>query len=305
MKKLVPVFAMIALLALEVFALLLSSVPAARAAFPGGNGYLAFNGLCGTTEQPLNGIVVMQPDGSDRHCIVDFLGSGISSPYGAAWSPDGDRLAFVSGGDIYVSDAEGSEIQRLTIGREAQGLARWSPDGTQLVFTYRNNIWVMQSDGSNQRRLAYRGHAPAWSPDGKRIAFVHGVRSEKRARNGNQIFTMRSDGSDRKRLTGGIRYGNFPAWSPDGRQIVFSRGGFSGAVLVVMDRDGTDEREITNRGNGGDLEAAWSPDGRWITFVRGYYLSDPSLMKVRPDGSELITLIEDENVNAPDWQPRP
>ena len=143
------------------------------------------------------------------------------------------------------------------------------------------------------------------APDGKRIAFVDAVRSEKRARNGNQIFTMRSDGTDRTRLTGGIRFGNFPAWSPDGRQIVFSRGGFSGAVLVIMDRDGTKEREITERGNGGDLEAAWSPDGRWITFVRGVYLSDPSLVKVRLGDLKTVTMVDDEFVYAPDWQPRP
>lgn len=280
------------------------SAATGKAAFPGANGKIAVTGQCQRGGTALEqAIIVMDPDGSNRECIVELTETDGNPPYGPAWSPDGQILAFVARGDIYLSDPEGSETSRLTINRDAQGPVRWSPDGQQILFTYNNNVWVMDVDGTNQDRVAYRGQQAAWAPNGGKIAFVDFSRSDDRDRNGNQIFTMRPGGSDRRRLTRGIRPANFPAWSPDGRRIVFSRGSFSGAVLVVMKRNGTREREIT-AGRRGDLSPAWSPDGRWIVFARGYYVSEPRLMKVRPNGSGLTALTEEEEfIDAPDWQP--
>src|SRR5207249_7370210 len=76
-----------------------------------------------------------------------------------AWSPDGQRIAFVSYGDeeIYVMNADGSAVTRLTNNAGFDGGPAWSPDGQKLAFvTYRDGneeIYVMSPDGSAQTRL--------------------------------------------------------------------------------------------------------------------------------------------------------
>jgi TolB protein len=83
--------------------------------------------------------------------------------YDPVWSPQGDRIAFVSqepGNDeIYTINPDGSNLQRLTVNSwEWDKHPSWSPDGTQIVFWSnreigRRQLWVMNSDGSSQRRL--------------------------------------------------------------------------------------------------------------------------------------------------------
>jgi Tol biopolymer transport system component len=111
-----------------------------------------------------------------------------SNNFDPAWSPDGNSLAFVSNRDvawenqIYVSDLSGAVQTRLT---NSSG-----PPGGNLFFN--------------------------WSPSGQRIAFASN-------RDGNyEIYSMRSDGTDVKRLTQDPAYDIHPAWSPDGVKIAFT-----------------------------------------------------------------------------------
>jgi len=118
---------------------------------------------------PSEAIYVMNPDGSDRRP----LGAGV----GPRWSPDGKRLAFSSGRDgdpndrhynkeLYVMNADGSGVQRLTYNRSVDAGHVWSPDGEQIAFhsdrdaESRNwgpnlEIYVMNWDGSRTRRLTF------------------------------------------------------------------------------------------------------------------------------------------------------
>ena len=110
------------------------------------------------------------------------------------------RIAFVSDRDgnieIYVMDADGSNVIRLTNNPTPDLFPALSPDGSRIAFTFDRGIYVMEADGSNVIRLTnYPDAFAAWSPDGSRIAFESG-------RDGiPEIYVMDADGSNVIRLT--------------------------------------------------------------------------------------------------------
>lgn len=129
---------------------------------------------------------------------------------------------------------------------------RW-PDGREARLTPR-----ARADGSSARRLFFQVE-PAWSPDGRLIAFSS-------MRYGSfDIFVMRADGSGTRRLTRSREHDSRPSFSPDGSRIVFDRGEWGD--LYVINADGSGLHRIT-RDPAQETDPAWSPDGRWIAYVR-------------------------------------
>ncbi len=113
----------------------------------------------------------------------------------------------------------------------------------------------MNADGSEQRRLTRDGGAPAWSPDGRRIAFV----------SSDGIYVMNADGSGERLLTrAAVRYPASPVWSPDGRKIAF----VSNWQVWVMNADGSGQRMLTRTSRARNVALAWSPNGQKIAFER-------------------------------------
>jgi len=134
-------------------------------------------------------IDVMNADGSNRHRLVTkTAGEG----YGhLSWSPDGTRIAFEStrprqiGSDdrfeIWVMNADGSNLVRLTTNEVADHHPAWRPDGAKIAFSTQpnvftaKNIYLMNPDGTGVAQLTHdflSGTAPAWSHDGQKIAFA-------------------------------------------------------------------------------------------------------------------------------------
>lgn len=152
-----------------------------------------------------------------------------------AWSPDGQRIAFVSsrGGnrEIYVKNADGSGETRLTYNPSHDVHPVWSPDSQRIAFrSYREGsyaIYVMNADGTDQTRLPNRGggwrdwlsdlgtggNSPAWSPDGRHIAFVSYFRVGLDNFD-TEILVMNADGTGTTRLTHDRANAVSPSWSP-------------------------------------------------------------------------------------------
>lgn len=152
-----------------------------------------------------------------------------------AWSPDGQQIAYYSKlrGGIWIVPARGGEAKQIT---EFGSYPAWSPDGKQIAFqsnplvdlgAYARNalppstLWLVSAQGGEPHQLTQVGKpegghgAPAWSPDGKRMAF------EVSDFVSTAIWTISVNGDDAKRLSPESGYG--PVYAPDGQSIFYSR----------------------------------------------------------------------------------
>jgi TolB protein len=178
-----------------------------------------------------------------------------------AWSPDGSKLLVARdvGGntDVYLLDSAGKPLKRLTDHWGVDVSPTWAPDGRRFAFCSARSgspqIYVMNVDGSGLQRVSFHGNyntSPSWAPKGDRIAYTT-------RENGFQIVVTGADGTGGRYVTrNGVN--EDPSWAPDGRYLVYSarRGGRS--VLVMSDREGRMQRELTT-GRGDDTSPAWSP----------------------------------------------
>ncbi|HEX2641198.1 MAG TPA: FG-GAP-like repeat-containing protein, partial [Pyrinomonadaceae bacterium] len=119
------------------------------------------------------------------------------------------------------------------------------------------DIYAIDPDGTGEARLTYDGaydSCPAWSPDGRRIAFI------RSSGNGiSSIFIMNADGSNQIEGVRGIAVDSCLSWSPDGEQMAFS----NGTSIYTVNIDGTGLRNL-----GTGMSPAWSPDGTTLAFSR-------------------------------------
>jgi Tol biopolymer transport system component len=257
--------------------------------------------------------------------LINADGSGLrrlahGSGAGPEWSPDGRKLVFGkrprrSGAacrpvgscheEIYVIDADGTGLRRLTRNTVVDSNPVWSPDGRTIAFTRDRdrqtaNIYVMNADGSGQLRLTPNlRRRPwvelAWSPDWKRIAFAASGSRLGAA----DIFVMNADGSGLQNVTNTVTTSFDFAWSPDGRRIAYLEGSPGGAPLSVVNADGSGKQRLT-----GPLMVdlglpSWSPDGRTIAFTGGSVL-----YTVHADGTGLRKLTHGPGWNVgPHWSP--
>ena len=238
------------------------------------NGSVLLSGLMsGDYLLNVSGIAVnCELDAPNPYRISLGGGAGAVANLGFTCSP-AKKLAFASTAEgnpaIYVANANGTEVTRLTSPSDRAATPAWSPDGSKIAYTSEVDgtaqIYVMNADGSNTAPLtsaAGGSFGPAWSPDGKKVTFTN-------SRDGNgEIYVMNSDGSGLVNLTQHPAEEGDPAWSPDGTTIAFwsSRDGSPG--IYVMNADGSSVRRLTNDPYVIDGQPAWSPDGGWLAVSR-------------------------------------
>ena len=200
--------------------------------------------------ETFGGGVFMLASGKPRHLVN---GSG------AAWSPDGRRIAVVTGAGaaLRVVDPDGRYGAIVALGPVSS--PDWSPDARKLVFERFGWIHVVDGDGTDERRIA-RGTSPAWSPGGRRIAFVSD-------RNGtDDVYAVRAAGGGLQQLTSGAGNESDPAWSPNGKRLAFVADETGTAEIGILE---VASRKVSALTADRVMAAspAWSPDGRRIAYV--------------------------------------
>jgi Tol biopolymer transport system component len=242
------------------------------------------------------GIMKINRDGSDPVTLT-------TDGSGPAPSPDGARIAFERGSDagrdLYVMNANGSNIRRLTTEPGADLDPSWSPDGRSIVFESQRDgnseIYVLAVESLRQTRLTDHPATdsdPTFSPDGQSIAFDSD-------RQGNrEIYRMTASGTEVTRLTNRAEQDSDASWSPDGRSIAFEAQRGPNFDVYVMSADGTGLRQLT-QDPAQDFNPAWSPDGRQLVFSRGVG-TERGLYVMNADGSGQRRLA-DVPAGDPDW----
>jgi TolB protein len=199
---------------------------------------------------------------------------------------------------IWLVNADGSSLRQLAKGAGEDSCLVWSPDSQRIAFVSYGNggkwdVWVSRVDGSDLRQLTASNELEfdmAWSPDGSKLAFAsHGWPGET----GPGILVMDVDGANKTQLTEGSGRPGDPVWSPDGSLLAFSSAKYGGDIWIV-NADGTGKTRLTKTSTsrasswftcGGTLiryrEPQWSPDGAKLLFLNSLHKSRESWGETR------------------------
>jgi TolB protein len=193
--------------------------------------------------------------------------------------------------ELYVMDASGRNVRRLTRNFATDVFPSVSRDGKRIAFTRDiggyAQIFVMDIRGGDVRMLTH-GHAnsglPAWSPDGQRIAFAT---DRNLPEDGDEIYVMEADGSEQRPVTRNLHSIDdaWPSWAPDGERLVFARETPSDSAIYVINVDGTGLRRLTQPKQALDTQPAWSPDGKQIVYESDIFMLPGQIFVMRADGT--------------------
>ena len=249
-------------------------------------------------ETPALEIVYEAGEADDRHLMLWDLTTAnaprrLATPmvaFSPAPSPDGQEIAFagVEKGeghdgnvDVIIVTRDG-QTRRIASTGAFEADPAWSPDGTRLAFTSDRtngvlNVFVIELKSGTVTRLTdanpigggpgsgMAARFPAWSPDGKRIAYT------VQTPTGSQLWVMSATGDNKQQLTNSPDANDLePMWSPDGSAIAFARvfNTPQSSLVMTVDPDGSNVTNIGGRAVSVAATPAYSPDGRWLTTAQ-------------------------------------
>jgi Tol biopolymer transport system component len=181
---------------------------------------------------------------------------------------------------LYLVNADGTDLTQLTIMENGACQPSWSPDGSQLVFISpclgradffetiynESSLYIINADGSGLKQLTPAPGSdfePAWSPDGTRIAFTS-VRGGFR-----QIYALDIESLEVTLLTNTTSAieSSQPSWSPEGSKISYMVKRVGAYQIWSMNEDGQEAMQLAHSGQElWDYLPNWSPDGRTVFF---------------------------------------
>jgi len=243
---------------------------------------------------------------------INLTASSPEADEQAAFSPDGETIAFRSsrdGGGLFVMGATGESVRRLT---DAGFNPAWSPDGRRIAYsmegvtdpysrTAEAELWIVDvATGERRRRLVGDAVQPAWSPDGARIAFWANSNGQR------DLWTVGAESGEPVAVTADLATDWSPEWSPDGRWLYFSsdRAGGMNLFRVAIDPGtggaaGVPEQVTTSVGNLGHVR--FSADGRRMVAAAYERSVDLELYRLDPDAEPALQPLRTLRPRALHW----
>jgi Tol biopolymer transport system component len=255
-----------------------------------------------------SGVIVVASDRTDLDLVARPLAGGaervlvggLDSPHSPAVSPDGRTVVFAVDSrvqtDLVALDLESGDRRALSNDARYEQAPAFSPDGSEIAYVSSRGCGqgdrncdrlAVLSLAEGRSRVVLTGDRifdPAWSPDGRRIAFV----------TGNDVLAVSSGGGEPDTIAAGSQY-RHPSWSPDGRRIVVERqsGSFkSPPSLHVLD---VATRRVSPLYGFSGVAPVWLASGR-IRFVG----AGSDLFDVNPDGTGRVRVTRGGGLSA-DW----
>jgi len=278
-----------------------------------------------TGSELLVGSIVNMGESEDPLWILPALGGsprrfGDVVAHAGAWSPDGQKIVYANGADLYVAKSDGTESEKLVTVGGLPGQVRWSPDGRVLRFTLSEanrhslSLWEIKSNGTALHPLLPGWSTPSterasvWTPDGKYFLFSssHGgtYGLDTNYVTGN-IWAIREKSSFFQRvgpqptqLTAGPMNTGGTCPSKDGKRL-FVAGWQERGQLVRYE---SKSQQFLPYLSGISAEGLhFSRDGEWVAYVT---LQDGALWRSRVDGSQRLQLsFPPMRAGVPRWSP--
>lgn len=253
-------------------------------------------------------IFTMNFDGSDVRQITKLH----SLAMGAAWSPDGTKIAFsvynkhtnnVKNIDLFEYSFKGGSLKLVSNRKGINSGAAYSPDGKKIALTLsvsgNPEINTIDLDTKKATQITHSvgfDVDPAYNPEGNKIAFVSSRAGKP------MVYVMNASGSDVKRLTFAGQYNATPSWSPDGKKIVFAGWLDKHFDLFTITSDGAKIERLT-KDEGNNEDPFYSPDGSLIAFTSGRS-GGKNIFIMSVDGGNVKRLTFGMgNCVAPKWSP--
>jgi Tol biopolymer transport system component len=190
---------------------------------------------------------------------------------GPTWSPDGKQIAFAKNGDC------GTQIMTVSVASDRVSpvtsrygvLPSWSPDGQTILYRSSSGFSVVAAGGGEPLLLRSDDGdmGASWSPNGTRIAFVHGIAADPATPGdtfSSTMYTMKPDGSGVHRVIGHACNPRTPDWSPSGRFLVFA---CDKGIYFMPSRGGSLDKVIVGSFGDAPVSVSASPDARLLAFA--------------------------------------